>query len=1123
MDKKLFSIITRHTSEQEENSPSFLKKLLIFFAFLLFFWFITLFMWTWWILSDLPSMEEIRNIQTSEASIIYDRNWNELYTVHWDENRTIIPFNKIKNETIYAVITLEDVNFFEHGWVDMIWILRAVLWEFWLISYKWWGSTLTQQFVKNKFLSNERSYIRKIKEMILSAQIENTYTKEEIITMYLNQIPFWANIYWIEQASNKFFWKNASDLDLAESTIIASVPNATSYYSPYWEHKRTLLKWISLIELEEKWIKNYDELIENFWKEIISYWLLPSRIGLYSWTTIIDLPWRSSYALEVMEKYDFIDSKQREEAMNILLSYEFQEFQEKIKAPHFVMYIREILKEKYWEQILNKWWFKIISTLDLSIQEKAEEIVKNNAEKNSEKYEVSNQALLSVNTKNWEIYAMVWSKDFFNKDIDWQVNVTRMKRLAWSIFKPIAYTAFMLSWYAPSSVLFDVETNFWNWGIDYIPKNYDWEFMWPISVRQAIWNSRNIPAIKAWIISWVQKVYDIAKTFWIKFVRPSDWYGSSISIWTAEVTAQEILEAYLVFANNWKRIETQSILKIISKDWVILEELNKNIKYSTVLDPQVAYLMTDILSDKESRWPWWNSFLQLKDRINAVKTWTSNKAVKKWWKWFKSTAREWLEIAPLDWWTIWFTPQYATVVWSWNNDWSPASMKFSWFHTSARTWNDFMTFIHKDLPAEKFEKPNWIKYINVSRISWKLPNKDTPKWLITSWIFGDINSPKEYDNSLKFINIDSVSKKLPTPFTPEDAIEKAAILNVHSERPNDSNWEDPVRTWLKNEAFEYLDEYWIDSVLSESPVDSDDVHTRENTKSKPEIKIISPKSWSLVSRKWFSVMPDVSSKYWVVKVEYYIDWNLADTSYTYPYIWKIKAENWWHLSLKEHVLKVKVFDSLYNTSNISFTVKIWNDTENPYTEIVKPSKWQSLIAWSSYEIRTLTYDVWSDIDRVTFYLNNKRIWDVKKAPFWIYFSVPKKVGEYNIKVIAFDQAWNESENEILINSIENTENIDEWTVIKFLNKLSIDYPNEIQININNPNISNIEKIELIWRQELISEKTDEFVISTISKFNNVWVFYTSWSPISKWKYEIFTKEYYKSKKVLKSKRYNVEM
>jgi len=1112
--KLIKKFILAKNKDKHSEKNSILKKIIIWFLYLILFWVISVIAFMWWLLQDLPWMDEIQNIQTSESTRIFDRWWELLYTIHWDENRKVIPFDWITNETVYAVIALEDEKFFNHEWVDFKGVLRAILWQLHIMSFKWWGSTITQQFVKNKFLTPERTYTRKLKEMILSLQIENSYTKQDIITMYLNQIPFWSNIYWIEQASKTFFWKDANHLSLAESAIIASIPNATTKYSPYWTNVHSTFDWVSKEEIEKEWIKTYKELIEKYWFDSFNLWLLPEFINTWTGSSWFLVPWRASHAIDKMYELWFIkEKKEVEKTKKELAGYEFQKFREEIKAPHFVMELKKTLVEKYWEEFLTKWWLKVYTTIDLKLQEKAEKLVKASAEINEEKYDAKNQALLSVDVKTWEILTLVWSRDFFDEEIDGQVNVMSQRRLSWSTFKPFAYLAMMMAWYSPSTIIFDVETDFWwNWANEYKPQNFDWKFFWPLTVRRALWNSRNITAIKAWLIWWIQKTYNIAQTLWIDFAKDADRYWASLPLWTADIKWSDLLKAYLVFANNGKSVELNSILKVVDRNWVVLEEFNEKQEKEELLDEEIAYLVTNMLADPSARWQWWNSRLQLKWRENAVKTWTSNKAVKK--PWIKKPV-----IMPADWWVVWYTPQVATIVWSWNNDGSPMSRVASWWSTSWKTWYDFMTDFHKDLPVLKFEKPAWIKRIKISNLSWLLPSEETPNWSIVSWLFWKINTPKTYDNSINFVNIDLVSKKLPTEDTPESSIWKAAVLNLHSLRPNDSRWEDPVQKWLKNNSANYIKRLWIKELLAKVPTDFDDIHTAKNTVEKPEIKIISPKEDSKVSKNWFSIMPEINSKYNVIKVEYFLDWELVDTSYKSPFIWFI--EIWTDNAIwSKHIVSTKIYDSLYNEWEASVRVKIWKDNQKPFTEIVKPSNNQEIIAWSSYEIKTLTYDQWSDIDELIFYLNWKKIWIKEEAPFSLILKVPEEGWENILKVIAFDKAWNKNSNSVSFISVEKEKNAFYDIKIEISDTLQYQIAEEIKLISSSKKLKLLDKIEFVVRTKSVVWDKINKILATIEKpeTNESWIFYINWIPEQKWNYEVFIREYYKDKKKISGKK-----
>lgn len=1094
MKENIKKVVLNKIKEQKTKDlkGNFWTKIMIWFLIFIFTCFISWILFVFYLLQWLPTMEELKNVQTKESTQILDRNWKILYTIFWDENRKVVPFEEIQNTTIYAIMSLEDENFFNHSWVDYKWLTRAVLWQLWLINFDWWGSTITQQFVKNKYLSSERSYIRKLKEMILSMQLENTYTKEEIITMYLNQIPFWSNIYWIEQASKTFFWKESGDLNLAESTIIASIPNATTRYSPYWNYVRS----------------RYSE-DDN---EKIIIWLLPNKVEKiietknWSWEILTStwydiLWWRTTLALEKMLELWYISQEEKEEWTEDLLNYKFRQNIEKIEAPHFVMYVKEKLQNEFWEEILKKWWLKVFTTLDLDLQKKAEELVSENAKNNEKLYDAKNQSLLSIDTKNWEIIAMVWSKDYFDDEIDGQVNIMTQKRLAGSTFKPFAYTAMLLNWYSPYSIVFDTETNFWEEWHDYEPQNFDWEFMWPMSLWKALWESRNIPAIKAGLIWWIEKTYNIAKSMWIKFENSYDWYWASLPLWTVWVQWIDMLSAYMIFANNWEQIETKSILKIIDQNWVILKKNNENKSdnKNIVLNPEISYQMFEMLSDKTNRWDWWNSRLQLNWRINTAKTWTSNKAVEK--VWYEKPI-----VMPLDWWTVWSTPQYSTIVWSWNNDWTTMNRKWSWWWASAKTWKDFMEFIHEWKEVEQFVKPEWVKLVKIAQLSWLLPSQDTPKDLIETWFFSSLNIPKQYDNSLKFVEIDKVSKKLPTSFTPEDAIVKAAVLNLHSLKPFDERWEDPAKEWIEKYWKDFLKEYWVTDILTTIPTEIDNIHTRENTLFWPEISISSPKENWIVSKSWFSVVPEISTKNWISRVDYYLNWELNTSSFNYPYIWNISLPQ--NIAISSEIsLKIKVFDELYNSSEKIISLKIWEDDKAPYTEIVRPLEWQELVAWSTFEIKTLTYDQWWEIEEVIFYLDWKEISKIFETPFSQKIEIPRLVWKHDIKVIAIDKSWNSTSDEKEINVVRLQNSSTEIT-LNLPEEIYSNKPFDFSISMPYAEIKNYKKIEIFAKSRNFSWEEEEFLVSEINDFswNSTWFFYLNWF-LDKWNYSIYLKKF----------------
>jgi len=431
------------------------------------------------VILTLPNIDNVRNLVAAQSSLILDRNGEVLYTIHGDENRKIIPFDQISPYVAQAAMAIEDDEFYEHSGIDIGAILKAVCSELRICSQARGGSTITQQFVKNAFLSSERSYTRKAKEIILSLQLEGRYEKDEIMEMYLNRIPYGANIYGIEVASQTFFGKPAIELTIAESAVLAAVPKAPTYYSPYGNNIYVQ------VDLSEEEVFKRDIRTERELVDFISKGLL-GKTYIYTQgeeTRNIYVKGRVDFVLERMKELSFITDKEYDLAILESNAIEFRPFREDITAPHFVMYVRQILEEKYGKEALEKGGLRVTTTLDVEMQKAADEAVDARAEHNEANFKATNAALVSVNTDTGEIMAMVGSRDFWNDEISGKVNVTLRSRLPGSSFKPIVYASAFLQGYAPSTVLYDVSTKFGAW---YEPENFDGKFRGPVTMRGAL-------------------------------------------------------------------------------------------------------------------------------------------------------------------------------------------------------------------------------------------------------------------------------------------------------------------------------------------------------------------------------------------------------------------------------------------------------------------------------------------------------------------------------------------------------------------------------------------------------------------------------------------------------------
>ncbi len=531
---------------------------------------------------DLPDPTTISTREKIESTKIYDRTGEVLlYDIYGEEKRTIVPSDKISQYLKDATLAAEDDEFYLHKGIDFKAILSALKDDIFNPGKLRGGSTITQQLVKNSFLTPERTLTRKLKEAFLTLKLEKTYTKDEILTFYLNQIPYGSNAYGIEAAALTFFNKSASDLTLAESALLASLPKAPSKYSPYGKHK--------------------DRLFE-----------------------------RKDYILERMYKVGFITKEEMEQAKNETLV--FSQESKGIKAPHFVSYIRDYLENKYGYEYLQKSGFKVYTSLDYEIQKIVEDTIKNSGDI-LEKYGATNAAAVVIDSKTGQVLAMVGSVDYFDIENDGNFNVTTAKRQPGSSFKPFAYATLIEKGFTENTVLFDVETEF-SLSDDpkdsYKPQNYNGKFSGPVAIKYALAQSLNIPAVKALYLAKIDSVLNLAKDFGITTLNDRSRIGLSLVLGGVEVKPIEMALAYSVFSNNGIKNNLTSIIKITNTKGDLIEKWEQNPK--RVLSENTAKTITKILSDNSLRAPVFgvNNYLNFNNIDVAAKTGTTQEFRDAW-------------------------------------------------------------------------------------------------------------------------------------------------------------------------------------------------------------------------------------------------------------------------------------------------------------------------------------------------------------------------------------------------------------------------------------------------------------------------------------------------------------
>jgi penicillin-binding protein 1C len=514
-------------------------KLFLVFTFLLASFFVFLFS----VQSVyLPSPDLIGEKIVSGGTEIYDRTGKILlYKVGF--RRSWVNFEDIPENIIKAILIAEDEDFYSHHGISFKGILRSIYLNIKTKSFEYGGSTITQQLARNLFLSKEKTLTRKINEIILALKLERKYSKNEILTYYLNSIYYGEGNIGIRAAADYYFDKKLKDLTLSEAVILASIPKAPALYTPVSK-----------------------ENIERLKK-------------------------RRDYLLLRLKEKGWIDEKEYSLALNEEIKITKTKYAGMI-APHFVIEVLNELKNKF--PNLEEVNLKVISTLDYDLQKIAEKAVIDGAKRNKEKYGGSNAALMAIDPKTGEVLALVGSKDFFDETIDGQVNVPFRSRQPGSAFKPISYAALFELGYPDKTIVFDVPTDFG----DYRPQNFDKKFKGPVTLRQALAESRNIPSVKVFYLADPERVIDLARKAGIRYLKDWQNYGLSLGLGTAEIKMADLIRFYGALANDGKLVSQSLILKIIQDKEVIY-------KYSPeekeIVSSQTARILNDILKDIEAR------------------------------------------------------------------------------------------------------------------------------------------------------------------------------------------------------------------------------------------------------------------------------------------------------------------------------------------------------------------------------------------------------------------------------------------------------------------------------------------------------------------------------------------
>ncbi len=673
---------------------------------------------------DLSAFDERRVLQSTK---IFDRTGEVLlYDLHQDVKRTIVPLEDMSRHIKNATVAIEDDQFYNHFGINIRAIIRAAVSNMQdgdLLGGQG-GSTITQQVIKNSVLDRDKKLSRKVKEAILSIKLERELTKDEILEVYLNESPYGGTIYGVEEASQSFFGKKANDLSLAEAAYLAALPQAPTYLSPFGTNRAALDR-------------------------------------------------RQQLVLDRMRINGFITVEEHKAAKQVEVTFSTSAITG-IKAPHFVMTIIEELTEQFGEEAMAEQGLRIITTLDYELQAAAEAIVAEKAAVNTERFNASNAGLVATDPKTGDVLVMVGSRNYFDEEIDGQFNVSIASRQPGSSIKPFVYANAWRKGYLPDTILFDVPTQFspacepWDTtsvSPCYSPRNYNNQFVGPISMRNALAQSLNIPAVKTLYLAGLNNSLKLMTDMGLTTLDEPERYGLTLVLGGGEVRLKDMTHAYGIFANDGIRAVPRSILRIEDTNGNILEE--REVAEQRVLEANIAHMVSDVLSDNVARTPLWGSYslVNFGNRDVALKSGSTNNL--------------------RDAWVVGYAPNIAVGTWVGNNDNAAMGGGLSGLITTP-IWRAFMDVALEKLPVETFTQPQintaGVKpiirgqYINTELLTQALSQTEDGTPIDISQIYGNIHSILHF-----------VDRSNPTGPSPSNPANDGAY----------QNWEYGVQNWNK--------------------------------------------------------------------------------------------------------------------------------------------------------------------------------------------------------------------------------------------------------------------------------------------------------------------------------------
>ncbi len=759
-----------------------------------------------------------------EATLIEDRNGEVLYRL-FDENREYVPYSWISQNMINAIVALEDQRYREHNGLDAMGMFRAAISAVLNPGARvQWASTIPQQLVRNLLLTKDRKITRKIKEILLTSKLSGVLEKsirkeknnlssselrkemkDRTLELYLNYISFGNNAYGIEAASKTYFDKSAKDLTVLESSILASIPKWPSLYNPYKNRdlvvgsftikdsygNPVLFSWDVMIAVSQKFSqilnnadlsnKKNNNAVVKFLNGIWSFAITVSG-------TTLDVKytnWRKDVALDRMFEDGYITDQELKEAIVQGVTYEFRKNTFPIKAPHFVQWVIEELEKTYGTWTLNKWWFIIKTTLDMKIQQVAEEaILANNPVLQDNG--ANNSSMIYLDSKNGDVLAYVGSIDYFNTSIQWQNDMVRRPRQTWSSIKPFIYALALEK--LPLTIdtpIFDIPFKIW---ADQ-PNDADDRFEGMLPLKKALGHSRNIPAAKVITALGGEVVAKpFLKSLGLSWISDNVEYGYPLALWAAEVTMLEFANAYTHLTTPTPAV-INPILEIRSRDGSLIYQKTWQQLQQEVIKPGIISLLRKILSDPANRIPGRETKFNVPGLRYALKTWTSNAKTDR-----GNRAR--------DWWLAAYTPSKVMLFRAGNADGTPMNRNaFGWTIHAAPVKKIFTRLLKNNYITNENIDDVDLTRVTISKISGKAAGPNTPSDLTVSTVKFKNSPGLAEDGGATPITFDGMCNGLISPFTPASDVKNGYLITPTTFMPNGMDLEEITKRWNESTAF----------------------------------------------------------------------------------------------------------------------------------------------------------------------------------------------------------------------------------------------------------------------------------------------------------------------------------